>query len=804
MIRLWRGNLEAWGLWLARPSAPSLKETWVQDCRALRAEPGVLLVFPQPRRLQCELALGFPVLALAGGWSVGPGLLPSRGQVVWVWEGQILRRPLADMIAMDLSELWQDQPLQYQEGGLLAAPTLSRPSLKATLPEQVHQVLAQVPPPAAERDQWLQKLRNDPAQVPTSRNNPLLGLFELFRSFFHSPENQRYVKKMLDLFDQQRWEEALRYAIPIDSSLPAERMRQFLGTLRPRSTLQFSSPLMGGWVVGTGLQGLDLLRAIYRKALEKLLEAGRIEEAAFVQGELLGDALGAVELLASHQLWTQAARLAAIKGLPASLQIRLWFEAGQTETALQLARLTFAHAEALAHLMRRNPELGRSFKRAWACDLARVERWGEALRLGWEEREFLPQWPQWFAQSLAQDDLEPVLLGFFDPQLRSQHRLLERAQDWMQEADPLLGDRRQRFLDQLAGQEAPDPLEPAVQEWSLRTVRRALRQAGGPFPWASSRALNFLTRICGDPWLKADRPILPPAPRLRLGVWREVVQEKGYTPLYEACPAGHGQILVGLGQAGMLVLNAAGKVQQRHGEPVQRIVAPQSGGPFLLECEGHLHRFDARSGTVTPWCRVQLTDFAPHHTGFHWLVVDRQRLYLIDLSDPGWKALKRVDLPHPVVFLALRGTQLGLMLNLRGAGEKVELHFYSFPALDFQRQFAESIPHSWPVVGPETHFRLSIRDKDWLFGQFPIPRPKGPWTAEWQCNQLLLHSRHEEGVDLVVFDPTHPQQQFHLLLTGARRACFRVMGRHLYVCDDMGRLLVADLQECRWLRQHFL
>lgn len=62
----------------------------------------------------------------------------------------------------------------------------------------------------------------------------------------------------------------------------------------------------------------------------------------------------------------------------------------------------------------------------------------------------------------------------------------------------------------------------------------------------------------------------------------------------------------------------------------------------------------------------------------------------------------------------------------------------------------------------------------------------------------------DNGRSLLVVELSKPTQQLVVNLPASQRVSARIQGETLTICDDRGRLLVADLQARAWLRQHFL
>jgi hypothetical protein len=751
------------------------------------------LLFLKPQPTLAERALGLPVLVQGAGWSSFARGRPEPGQLILLWQGKTVRHCLHRLEPVDLGSLWECDSWSYAEGQALLAPQV-QPRYSPPDQDKVSSILPAVPVPAPQREQLLERLRT-PRKAPS---NPLLGFFDLLKSVFGNPDNQRYMARMVDLFEKQQWQEALRYAIPIDNSWPGGELERFVGVLSPRDQLRFTPRTSGGTHLDTGLHGLGLLRDLYQKALEKLVQAGRIEEAAFLQGELLDDTTGAVELLETNGRLEAAARLATLKGLPAAHQVRLWFQAGQVDRALFLARRYFVHAEAIASLRARNAQLAERFRVAWAQDLAAVGRAAEALQVGWEVRHQLDSYPDWLRQGL--DDggaaaVQALGLGLPDPDLREQLNLVDRLEEWFQDASPATYDRRRRVLEHLTAHPFRST-EPRLQAWAERTARQLMRQANSPFPLGTHHTLTCLVNLSGDPWLRADRPSSLPVSSLHLGLWRETVEQQGETPIWEAALLDDGRLLVALGHAGLAAISWGGGWSQRFAIPAHHLVAPQHGGRFLAVSGQRISCY--QSGRIQAWCCANFDGFARQHDGYYWLVWLGQRLFQIDLTClPDWQAVHQVVLPEAIRDLALGPRRVAILTH-------GEVWIGDYPALHHvtdRKLSPGSLLHLLSPHGLESFQRVGDR---FHYSGKPLAIEGIRPEVSYQEGHVMVLSHRADGLSLLVFPQDRPATQLVVHLPLAQRLSSRIQGHVLIVCDDRGRLLVADLKAREWLRQHFL
>jgi hypothetical protein len=192
-----------------------------------------------------------------------------------------------------------------------------------------------------------------------------------------------YLARMLEMFDSNRLDEALRHAIPLSDRI-AEALRPSLGTPSPRSDLSIV-PRRGAasTSIGLGPDLYELLRQRYRRAFERLVARGEIEKAAFVLAELLGADEEAVSFLERHGRFLLAAQVAEARGLRSGLVIRQWFLAGDRARALRIARRTGAYADAVARLERSHAKEARAFRILWADALASSGAYAAAVDVIW-------------------------------------------------------------------------------------------------------------------------------------------------------------------------------------------------------------------------------------------------------------------------------------------------------------------------------------------------------------------------------------------------------------------------------------
>ncbi len=123
-------------------------------------------------------------------------------------------------------------------------------------------------------------------------------------------KRQSEISRLLKLFEENT-DEALRYAIPIDSQYRARGIAPPTDTLR-RNELHFNSGKLGGggpvdsWDVGDHYFNL---RRRYEQAAKTALQNGQYQKAAYIYAHLLGNYSNAASALKQGKRYHEAARL---------------------------------------------------------------------------------------------------------------------------------------------------------------------------------------------------------------------------------------------------------------------------------------------------------------------------------------------------------------------------------------------------------------------------------------------------------------------------------------------------------------
>ncbi|MFD5915893.1 bpX6 domain-containing protein [Kitasatospora sp. NPDC058201] len=457
----------------------------------------------------------------------------------------------------------------------------------------------------------------------------------------------RYLRELTRAFEQRRWDDALRDALPLaarasdDTGRPWLSLglpRRFTGALRatPRSdALAVASPFHGP----TSHQHLT---ALYRHAAERLEKAGRIDEAAFVLADLLDAPAEAVALLDRHDRSAQAAELAEGRDLAAELVVRLWWRAGERDRAVRTAHRRSAFAAAVVRLAATDPSAGRELRAAWAEHRrAAGDRLG-AVEAAWPDEALRP--------SVVADLRDAVALGGPDRGRALPHLLaLGVGQSTRAFARAVLdgdGDPRSSGRTALAATLAELPAaDPAAdRELATAAALAAVRDGGigGPDAGPGARAADaLLDRLLlrADPLVAEDLARPRPAPR-PAGVTPAytAADRPGTLPVLDAALLASGLLLVACGQAGVRLIGPDGRTRASWDTPADRLVLADHGAVALLVADyGDLRevsRLDLVTRAVRPWTTLRARQFASSFDGRHLITEDADGIAVLDTLAP--------------------------------------------------------------------------------------------------------------------------------------------------------------------------
>lgn len=494
-----------------------------------------------------------------------------------------------------------------------------------------------------------------------------------------------HLRRMLEMFDQGDLREALRNALPLDGL--GQSTGQAFGLPQRRSDLSLSAQTHGRSSIDVGEELREHLRKTYRAAFEKCDRDGRIDEAVFVLAELLNARLEALDYLVKHERYAQAAELALGWDMPPATIIRLLMLAGDSQRAVQVARRDNAFAEAVHLLEPTHPALAMQLRREWGQALAQGGDWLGAVNAIWPVGDARDQAMQWL---LIAERAHVEL---------SARALVQRA--------VLLPDTLQQYasrIEEMAEPTAPHHARTALAEAMLAVTGgsqavSALATAMLPALAADAQAgrnqltssdLERLMKRSGDPILKVDVPAWPKHVQRE----DEARQRQGTALLLQAPAAGLHRIydvavlrdrryLVALGEAGVALLDARGRIKQRYAVPAYQLVLAESGFVALaLARREHVTqvtrvtRLDLVNQVILDMGVLSLQFAAPSFNGLGWTVVVDNRILVLDVTKGLNEVLWHVgDLSGPIV--AATFTRDKEIFLVRGQDDRLQEWVYT-------------------------------------------------------------------------------------------------------------------------------
>ena len=479
-----------------------------------------------------------------------------------------------------------------------------------------------------------------------------------------------YLRRMMQRFEDGDPIEALRHALPIDGT--GASLGQAFGTPGRRDALRLGGQTGASVDIGLDDGTTQHLRDLYRRAFERLDRAGRIDEAAFVLGELLNVRQECLDYLERHGRHVQAAELALTWQMPGATAVRLLLLAGDEARALQVARRDGEFAQAVAALEKTHPALAKRLRLHWGEALADRGEWLAAVDAVWpvaEARNLALGWLR-----IAEDAGETlsaralVRRAQLSPDTPSVHadriRALARPGDDALDAEAAAA-ARAALADALLETGARTPALAAIASALLPAI--AADRAAGRNALGKSK-LNKLRDKCGDPLLHADLPAwsLPPIVQ-RPTLWARTAPialtapAPGLMPILDAAPLPDRDYLLALGEAGVVQVDARGCVRHRHAVPADALVLADNGQVALAvarrEGVSRISRLDLVRQTCTDLGSLRVDAHAPRFDGAAWSVVADNRILVIDtarsLRDVVWHV---GDLPGRLVVAEYSAT----------------------------------------------------------------------------------------------------------------------------------------------------
>ena len=597
-----------------------------------------------------------------------------------------------------------------------------------------------------------------------------------------------YMRRLFEMFEQGKLEEALRYAVPLGTGM-TEAARVALGLPGPRESLAIQPNQRGAKSLFGGGQALyEALRERYRAAFRRLEREGRIDEAAFVLTELLGEHEEAVSFLEKHGRLKLAAELAEGRDMAPGLVVRQWLLAKDLKRAVAIARRSGAFPDAVLRLERTHPAEARTLRLLWAETLAEAGDYVRATTVVWpleDARSLARTWLEHGAQVGGVGGARALahLVAFFPEAFESTRGpVLSLLEDGSRDQ----ASERLAFAEVLAVEAPSEPRTLLVGP----SVRALLRDRAAGYTRVDTRLLSRLLRDAGDGTLRAD---LPPVTDVRRRPWSEdhvdapllsetlTLGEAGPYPIHDAVPLSGQRVLLALGEAGVRLVRADGSLVAHFDVPAFWLVPSVHEDRVLaLAPRGELKRIsyiELGPRRAAHWCDAKVDVFAPSYDGSLWFVAAGDTVMAVDaLARDELRAVWRVGQLDGRVAVMEADAE---WLRFATWGAEPQLWTYALPG------------------GPTLRSRSARREADGLPAVFlneltgtvmlddaAVLSP--PWT--------LTSRMTASGVELKLFHQVNTLRAW-FLFEGMARVRTRFWGGELLLFDTQGRVLRLHLAE---------
>jgi len=614
----------------------------------------------------------------------------------------------------------------------------------------------------------------------------------------------KYLIRMLEMFEEGDLDAALRHAIPLAGE-GATSTDAAWSMPAPRDSLSLSLGATGASAgYAFGIQLYNELKRRYRAAFERLDQAGRYDDAAFVLAELLSSNEEAVAYLEKRGQLRKAAQLAEARGLAPDLIVRQWMIAGDRRRAIAIAKRYGAFGTAVTRLEATHPETARALRGHWGAWLADAGHYSAAIDVVWPVAELRGVAAVWIDRGIEQGGTMAgrmlVRRAIVRPEVRA---------ETMAMLFELLADEGPQRITSRAGAGMAllsEPLNADLRIAARAAIRAAVRDA--PHGLEPEQIRRLAHHAQQDP-LRTDLPALPRAETWSPNTFVEVVCEAGDSgamPVYAVEALADGLVALALGEAGVRVLSRDGRRVAHFDQPAfELVISDTRDRAIALVRRGgivRLARIDFAARTAAYWCDADLSIYARDYDGASWFAARGREILQLDATAPRLEALwHNPEFPGLVSWLARDDKQLCVL----GRGEQVQRWGYELPSMTLRDRDEIETPESaiLAVVSPAGSLFATSPEGLVLLGKekkvlrgmetkvvFPdredmLPRFAGNW--------LVAEARDEERSDLYLCD-VDGTTRAHFALEGATRVAVTKQSDTLALADDRGRVLVLDLR----------
>ncbi len=626
----------------------------------------------------------------------------------------------------------------------------------------------------------------------------------------------RYIAQLMRMFDRGDLSDALRHAVPLSKDDDPTPGRLGLRLPSPRSSLSLGfgrRANASGGSVGVGESLFAQLQRYYRSAYERLAAQGKIDEAAFVLADLLDQVEEAVAFLERHGRLETAAKLAESRELRGSLVVRQWILAGNWERAVRIARVRDAFADAIAMLESDHADAASRLRLLWGDLLASSGNFAQAVDVVWEvpgARDLAATWV----------DRGIELGGVAGARMLAKGLVLLPRQ-----ANTLLGSVR-KLMDDESDDRAPqrrafaDALRTAgpgraVHVAATMSTRALLRDGDALRSPIDPKLMGWLSERAHDPALRGDMPALPQARRLRLRARGSPLvidipaDDRGAIGAHAAVAVAQERLLVALGDAGVWMLDANGRRLATFELAAEDLVPSVTGDRAITIARRGgvttLGRIDVGKQTCASWCEAPLgLAYAPSFDGGVWFAgVPRTTVAAIDVFAPRLSVLWRVT---DLVACCIRVDASNLWIV--GEEELDHVQVWSYRRPDFRLRSRVGVPNEWhPTTLDDRGTSIQIaREDDVIRVLRGLSAQAMEYELESQENLLQPHfhrdwvivtTKSDDDCCVRLLSGTRRHMAAKISLRGAQRCRVTTAEDAIVIADDLGRLLVLDIENGR-------
>lgn len=454
------------------------------------------------------------------------------------------------------------------------------------------------------------------------------SLFSIMSKLHHLIRfrQQRYVDSMLKLFEQGNIDEALKYAIPINGNGVADN--QLFGVPKPRNKLSLSEKVYGvGRTVAMAPALHQHLSNLYRQSFKTLDKQNRIEEAAFVLIELLNSLNEGLEYLQKHQRYQQALDIAIARDADSDLIVRLCCLTQQWEKAIMVAKRDNAFANTVMLLEKESSALANRLRLIWAETLAQQAEWLMAIEVIWPLKNYRYLADEWFNYAGKTANLSASALV---KRLILQPESIYQYQAYIEtlQTDSTCYQQRLAIARAILQNKQEIAKLRAILSPLINAIISDMMQYANDFNrWELFELINLHT----DSTLKHDLPLKD----IKLKSYQSLIDNKqpqnvyisqyGQRAIYDATPINSGDYLLALGEAGVIVVDKAGKQLQHYMIAAHSIVISHNLSQVLLLANRDgfysVTKLDLLTGKDIAYGYLAIQHYLQNFDGINWTVV---------------------------------------------------------------------------------------------------------------------------------------------------------------------------------------